>query len=86
MVRFEERGSWPVEANALGKRSGWSGRAWQRASATLYAIANLRSDISGRLEFAFKHSHKTTPKLHFVGEIVATALSNASLVPTQRRR
>ena len=27
------RGSWPVEANALGKRGGWSGRAWQRVSA-----------------------------------------------------
>jgi hypothetical protein len=32
-VVFSEEGAGPAEANALGKKGGWSGKAWQRASA-----------------------------------------------------
>ena len=31
-LKFGKEGAGPAEANALGKRGGWSGRAWQRAS------------------------------------------------------
>ena len=38
----KNEGAGPAEANALGKRGGWSGRAWQRASAILHH--SLRAD------------------------------------------
>jgi hypothetical protein len=43
--------------------------------AALYAVANLRPNVSGKIEFVFKRPNKITPRLHFAGEIAATALS-----------
>ena len=45
----KKEGADPAEANALGKRGGWSGRAWQRASAEA-STHSLRADRRLRLE------------------------------------
>ena len=42
--------------------------------AAKYAVANIRPNVCGKIEFSFKHPHRVNPKLHFAGEIAATAL------------
>jgi hypothetical protein len=54
--------------------------------AAKYAVANLRSNVCGKLEFSFKPPHKVTPKLHFVGEIAATALGKRLSGPDSKAK